>query len=346
MSRVTIADIAAELGVSVPTVSKVLNGRKDVAPTTRVRVEDALRRADYQRRGSGRTSSASSSNTVELVFHTIETPWSLEIIKGAQDVAVASDLKVTLTELGGEHRPPTEWIDGVLERKPLGVILVLATLAEEQRRQLVSRNVPFVVVDTFGEPPVGIPTVGSNNWNGGLAATRHLIEIGHEEIAVISGPREYLCSRARVDGFRSAHDEAGIPWNPENIRWGDFDVGGGYTLGYEILSRTDRPTAIFAGSDYQALGVMRAARDLGLSVPEDVSIVGYDDIPVARWISPGLTTVNQPLREMAATATRMLVENAVGVETLPTRIDLSTELVVRESTTQPPLHVQLGKPHK
>jgi DNA-binding LacI/PurR family transcriptional regulator len=222
----------------------------------------------------------------------------------------------------------------VLARRPLGVILVLSSLEQAQRHQLETRSIPFVVFDTAGEPPAGVPTVGSNNWSGGVAATRHLIGLGHRRIAVISGPADVLCSRARIDGFRSAHEEAGLTADPSLARYGDFYVDGGYEHGKELLTLPQRPTAIFAGSDMQALGVLRAARELGLDVPRDLSVVGYDDLPLAGWIGPALTTVHQPLRDMATTATTMLLDLARGGATLR-RIELPTELVVRESTAPP-----------
>ncbi|MET0162121.1 MAG: substrate-binding domain-containing protein, partial [Microbacteriaceae bacterium] len=228
------------------------------------------------------------------------------------------------------------WLDGVLARRPLGVLLVLSRLEAAQQHQLESRSIPYVVLDTDGEPQGDVPTVGSNNWLGGLSATRHLLELGHRRVAVISGPADVLCSRARIDGFRSAHDELGLTADPALVRYGDFAVEGGYRYGRELLDRPDRPTAIFAGSDMQALGVLRAARELGIDVPRELSVVGYDDLPLAAWVGPALTTVHQPLVEMAATATRMLVDLARGEAVKSPRIELQTRLVVRESSTAPP----------
>ena len=330
---VTIAEVAALAGVSVPTVSKVLNGRADVAAGTRARVEAILEEHSYRRR---RGRGTSDPQLIELVFNHFDNAWAQEVIKGVEDAAAARWVGVVLSELGGEHRPQQELIDDILARRPLGVLLVLSSLDTLQRHQLESRSIPFVVVATWGELPAGVPTVGSNNWNGGLLATRHLLSLGHRRIGVIAGPSDVLCSRARVDGYRSALDEAGIPTEPELVRWGDFHVTGGYTHGMELLSRPDRPTAIFAGSDYQSLGVMRAVRELGLSIPQDVSVVGYDDIPLAQWLGPSLTTVRQPLREMAGTATSMVLDLAAGGTPANPRIELATELVVRESTAPAP----------
>lgn len=330
----TIAQIAEEAGVSVPTVSKVLNGRPDVSPATRARVEELIAKHGYRRR-KGRMQRP-GTGLIDLVFHELDAAWAGQIIKGVEVVAGAERVGVVLSEFGGQHRPRQEWLDDVLARRPLGVIFVLSDVDETQRRQLASRNIPFVVVDTAGELPEGVPCVGSQNWNGGLAATRHLLGLGHRRIAVISGPQDVLCSRARVDGYRSALEEAGVPIDPSYICYGDFFVGGGYTHGSALLDRPDRPTAIFAGSDNQALGVMRAARERGLRVPEDLSIVGYDNLPVTEWLTPPLTTIHQPLTEMASTATQILLRMARGEPARNVRIDLATELVIRQSTAPPP----------
>ena len=336
-ARATIADIAAEVGVSVPTVSKVLNGRLDVSETTRLRVEEALSRHEYRKPVGSRSAGAKpgSSRLIDLVFHQGDNLWSQEIINGVERVSAPARVGVVLSGLGGAHRPPQEWIDDVMSRRPLGVLLVLSGLDERQRHQLHSRAIPFVVLDTQGNPPTDVPTVGSNNWNGGLVATQHLIGLGHRRIGVIMGPSDMLCSRARVDGFRSAHDEAGLPWDPSLIRWGEFAASSGYHHARELLERFDRPTAIFAGSDYVALGIARAARELGLRVPEDLSVIGYDNLPITQWLNPPLTTVNQPLREMGSLATQMLLTLAEGRTPSSMRVDLMTELVVRESTAPP-----------
>jgi DNA-binding LacI/PurR family transcriptional regulator len=328
----SIASIAAEAGVSIPTVSKVLNGRPDVAADTRARVESVIEQRQYRRR---RARHSSRPALIDLVFHELHSAWATEIISGVEEAAASERAAVVLSEFHGAHRPQREWFSDLLARRPLGVIFVLTELDSEQRKQLAARSIPFVVLDTAGEPPPDVPTVGSANWAGGLAATRHLLALGHTRIAVISGPTTMLCSRARVDGYRSALEAADVAVDPDFVRYGDFHVNGGYEHGLGLLSRADRPTAIFAGSDFQALGVMRAARELGLGVPADLSIVGYDDLPVAQWFDPPLTTVRQPLREMATTAARMVFTLAKGESPANERIDLATELVVRGSTGVP-----------
>jgi LacI family xylobiose transport system transcriptional regulator len=205
----------------------------------------------------------------------------------------------------------------------------------EYKRQLATRNIPFVVLDPAGEPDSDVSSVGSGNWAGGLAATRHLIELGHRRIAMINGPQEMLCSRARLSGYRSALDEAGIPFDPTIIDSGTFHYEDGVVAGTKLLTMENRPTAIFAGNDLQAFGVYEAARLLGLTVPDDISVVGYDDVPSASWVGPGLTTVRQPLIEMAEQATRLVLSMRDDPHPKLVRLDLATSLVVRASTAPP-----------
>jgi LacI family xylobiose transport system transcriptional regulator len=325
--RVTLAEIAAEAGVSLATMSKVLNGRTDVAPATRARLEEHLKRHGYRRRNS-----AQRNEVVELVFHELEPSWSMEVIEGVEEVADAAGLSVVLTVSGDRHAPSADWIDGVLRRRPVGVILVFSDIEARYREKLRSRGIPFVIVDPAGDPSPDVPSVGSANWSGGLMATRHLIELGHRRIAAITGPEDMMCSLARVDGYRSAMNAAGLPIDPALIRFGDFHPGGGERHARDLLALPDPPTAFFAGSDLQALGVIAAGSAAGLSVPGDLSVVGYDDIALARWMSPQLTTVHQPLRRMGEEATRLALRLADGATADTLRMDLATHLVVRGST--------------
>ncbi|MCC3270165.1 LacI family DNA-binding transcriptional regulator [Arthrobacter gengyunqii] len=331
-TRVTLADLASEAGVSLSTISKVLNGRSDVSRSTRSKVETLLDEHGYQRR----TSRAPSSRLLELVFHELESAWALEIIRGVENVARENGLSVVLTESGTRHAPGPEWVEGVIARQPAGVVLVFADLPQDCRRQLESRSIPFAIIDPAGDPTPDVPSVGSANWAGGMMATRHLIDLGHTRIAAITGPEDVMCSLARIDGYRSALNAAGLPYDRGLIRYGNFHVDGGRDHALELLSKPDRPTAIFAGSDIQALGVLDAARQLGISVPDELSIVGYDDLQVARWSSPALTTVHQPLIEMAEEAARMVLLLRDGQRPNNLRLDLATSLVVRQSTGPAP----------
>lgn len=328
----TIATIADEVGVSVATVSKVLNGRGDVAPETRTRIEASLERHRYRRRTKRQPT---ATGTIELVFHTLGANWAMEILRGVEAVTGPAKVAIVLSQLEGNYRPPDDWLESVISRRPLGVVLVMCNMTQSQQSLLRREHIPFVVVDTDSATTASVPTVGSNNWNGGLLAARHLLELGHRRIAVICGPKNVLCSQARLAGFRFGHDEYGLTIDPDLVRYGNFYLNAGYEHGLGLLDRPERPTAIFAGSDMQAMGVLRAARRLGLEVPSQLSVIGYDNLPVAAWTDPALTTIDQPLRDMAGTATRMLLDLARGIEPATTRIDLVTELVVRESTAPP-----------
>lgn len=330
---VTIARIAEKAGVSVPTVSKVINGRADVAAATRRRVEEIIQECGYQR-----PDKVAPARLLELVFHELESAWAVEIIRGVEEVAREAGVAVVLSELQGRHSPQQGWIEALLARRPTGVISVFSGLRPGQRVQLESRAIPFVVVDPTGEPGHDTPSIGATNWSGGLSATRHLIELGHRRIGVISGPANVLCSRARLDGYRAAMDAAGLPVDPALIRQGDFHVEAGFEQACALLSMRERPTAIFAGSDLQALGAYDAARQAGLSIPDELSVVGFDDLPVARWIGPPLTTVRQPLGEMAAAAARLVLALAHGERPDLTRVELATSLVLRQSTAVPAGH--------
>lgn len=192
-----------------------------------------------------------------------------------------------------------------------------------------------MVLDPGAELADDVPYVGATNWNGGRSATRHLIELGHRDIAVIGGPGRLYC-QARIDGHRSALQSAGLPVHDAGVVRAPLTAEGGHDAALELLSRPVRPTAVFAGNDLQAVGVCRAARTLGLRVPADVSVVGFDDLPIATMVDPPLTTVRQPLTEMAVAATELALALGRGETASPTGIELATKLIVRESTAPPP----------
>ncbi len=327
----TIADIAAQAGVSVPTVSKVINGRSDVSPETRRRVEAAIQERGYQRHGRVQR----AAPIIELIFHELDSEWALEIVRGVERVAGRHHQAVVLSEMQGRRTPGRGWIEAVLARRPAGVIAVFSDLSETMRDQLKTRGIPLVVVDPTGEPLHDTPSIGATNWNGGLTATRHLLGLGHRRIGLIAGPEDILCSRARLDGYRAAMDAAGVPIDPALISHGRFHVEEGIEKGRALLALPHRPTAIFAGNDLQALGVYQAAREARLHIPEDLSVVGFDDLPVARWVGPPLTTIRQPLVEMAVAAAELVLSMADGEVPAQSRIELATELIVRESTAPP-----------
>ena len=327
----TIAQIAELTGVSIPTVSKVVNGRSEVSPDTRALVEDVIREHGYRRRRKR----VGPAALLELVFHEIAGPYPLEIIKGVEQVARDNRLGVVLSQLQGRHTPGRGWIEDVLHRRPTGVIAVFSGPDATQRDKLRTRDIPLVLVDPTGDPGHTVPSVGAGNWSGGLSATRHLIDLGHRRIAIITGPPQMLSSRARLDGYRAALDTAHLPVDPELIREGDFHVEGGLRHARELLRLPDPPTAIFACNDGTAVGVYQAADEAGWRIPRDLSVLGFDDLLPAPWMIPPLTTIRQPLTEMAAAAANMVVAIARNQPPSRTRLEVATELVVRGSTAPP-----------
>ncbi|MEU7618676.1 LacI family DNA-binding transcriptional regulator [Micromonospora rifamycinica] len=326
---VTIAAIAESAGVSIPTVSKVINGRSGVAADTRARVEAAINHHGYRR-----TAPVTRSNMMELVFDRIADMWGLEIIRGVERVARQHRVGVVLTEFGPQRNAIRYWIEDTLARRPDCLVMV-AQLDTEQRQQLRARGIPVVVFDPTVELPEDVPFVGATNWAGGRSATRHLIGLGHRRIAMIGGPEHVLCCRARLDGHRSALDAAGAPVESELVVHTGLTHEDGRVAALGLLRRPDPPTAIFACNDLQALGVYQAAREVGLRIPTDLSVVGFDDLPMAALMDPALTTVHQPLMEMASTATELALALGRGERTSQVRLELATTLTVRESTAPP-----------
>ncbi|HEU5425499.1 MAG TPA: LacI family DNA-binding transcriptional regulator [Actinocrinis sp.] len=324
-----MTSIAREAGVSVPTVSRVLNGRSDVAPETRERVEELLRRHGYRRRVNRTQEPA---GLIDLVFNDLDSPWAVEIIRGVEDVGHAACVGTAVSAI--HHRPTAtrQWLRNVQARNTDGVILVTSDVQSPLHAELRRINVPTVVVDPAGVPGHEVPTVGAANWSGALAATEHLISLGHRRIGFIAGPRTLVCSRTRLDGYRAALEAAEIAVDPQLIVQGDFYHESGFKGTAELLSLANAPTAIFASSDQMALGGYEAVRQRGLRVPDDLSIIGFDDLPEVRWSSPPLTTVRQPLSDMGALAARTLLRLAGGERIESLRFELPTQLVVRDST--------------
>ncbi len=330
--RVTISLIAHEAGVSVPTVSRVVNGRSDVAPQTRQRIEALLRRYGYQPRGS-RARTTDGARLIDLVFNDLDSPWAVEIIRGVEDVAHAAGVGAVVSTIHRKAEPARQWLQNLRARASDGVILVNSMLEPSLLAELRRLSVPLVVVDPDGTPSLDVPAIGATNWAGGLSAAEHLLSLGHRRIGVVTGPRNMLCSQARLDGYRAALTAAGVQLADELLHEGDFYHESGFKSGQAMLTLAEPPSAILASSDQMALGVYEAVRQHGLRVPDDVSVLGFDDLPEVKWSSPPLTTVRQPLAEMGALAARTVLRLAAGDEVESPRVDLATTLVVRESTT-------------
>ena len=327
--RVTIATIAEAAGVSVPTVSRVLNGRTDVSPETRDRIEHLLREHDYRPRNSRQPVRV---GLIDLVFHDLDSPWAVELIRGVEDVTHIEGVGTVVSAVHHRTASTRQWLQNLRARASDGVILVASDGAGPVSTELHRLNVPMVIIDPAGGGITDVPTIGATNWSGGRTATEHLISLGHRRIGLVEGPKTMLCSRARLDGYRAALESAGIRVDRRLIEPGDFGHASGFTAASRMLDSDEPPTAIFASSDQMALGVYEAARQRGLRVPADLSVVGFDDLPEARWSSPPLTTVRQPLADMGGLAARTVLRLSRGEPIETPRVELATELVVREST--------------
>lgn len=323
---VTIAYIAESAGVSAPTVSRVLNGKKGVSDDTRARIEALINQYGYNK-------PPNRSNIVELVFRELKSMWAVEIISGVEQVARRDRVGVMVSEFG-LHDSVGRLMNDTLARRPQCVLSV-AQLSEAEREQLRAKGIPFVVFDPTAELPDDVPFVGATNWRGGRSAARHLISLGHTRIALISGPEDVLCCRARQAGYESAMKAAGLPIDPNLIVSAPLTREDGCAAARTLLNRRQPPTAIFASNDLQALGVYQAAREAGLRIPHDLSVVGFDDLPVVAWVDPPMTTVHQPLTEMAAAAAELALALGRGEHPQQIGVEIATTLTVRESTAPP-----------
>ncbi|MGW3294278.1 LacI family DNA-binding transcriptional regulator [Streptomyces xiamenensis] len=341
----TLAVIAREAGVSVPTASKVANGREDVSPETRRRVTEVLDRLGYVRRP--RFTAGRTPALVDLVMHQLDSPWSGAVLHGVEEAAHEAGVSVVvsaaLTRTRG-GRPERGWLDRLRARGSAGVLFNLAELSTAQYSWLDRHGIPFVMIDPVLEPPPGVPSVGATNWQGGVSATEHLIALGHRRIAVIGGFRRKQCSTARMAGYRSAMAAAGLPVPAEYVGYGGFSEDGARRETERLLALPEPPTAVFTCSDPMGLGACQALAARGVRVPRDLSVVSFDDLPQARWASPALTTVRQPLAEMAGTALRLLLRMMAGERPEGVRTELSTRLVLRDSTAPPRTRAATGAP--
>jgi DNA-binding LacI/PurR family transcriptional regulator len=324
--RSTLTGIAAQAGVSVSTVSKVLNGRTDVAPDTRDRVGQMLRSSGY------RVASGLPFGVADLLIGSLHGPWAEELIRGAVEAAREADQSIVVTTVESDA-DFGHWLDRAAERGTDGVLSVLHLPGPAERGRLGAAGIPLVVIDPPTEPGTGIRSVGTTNWQGGMAATRHLTDLGHRRIAAIGGPERFWSANARLDGYRTALLRSGLPVDEALVGRDEFySVAGARRETLRLLDLPDRPTAIVAGNDNQAFGVLQALAERGLRAPDDVSVVGFDDV-LATWATPPLTTVRQPLAAMAAAGFRML-RAEIG-PTAAEHVELATTLVVRESTAAP-----------
>jgi DNA-binding LacI/PurR family transcriptional regulator len=331
----TLTTIAREAGVSVPTVSKVLNRREDVAEATRRRVSEVLTRRGYVRRGSADLPDRPARPLLDVVLTGLGSTYAATILRAAEQAAHSAHMEIVVSAvLEGSRRdqPGHGWLDRIADRGTSGILAVLADLTEKQRCWLAHYEIPFVLLDPITAPPPDAHSVAAANYTGARHAVEHLAALGHRRIAIITGRQGRMCSDERLAGYRAAMVDAGLTVDQAYVRSGDFREAGGCRAMRELLDQRPMPSAVFACSDEMALGVYRALAERGLRVPADVSVVGFDDLPEARWVTPALTTVRQPLDQIATKAVRTLIDLIHDRAEHPLHLELAAPLVVRAST--------------
>ncbi|MFI5792945.1 LacI family DNA-binding transcriptional regulator [Streptomyces sp. NPDC051677] len=323
-----LTSVAGEAGVSLSTVSKVVHRRPDVGAATRARVEELLGRYGYVRPGEP---DPAVPRQIMAVFRDLSGPYTLEVARGIVDAA--DDLGINVVTGTTAHRSISQWLQECVALGAAGMIIVISMLAEDDQRRIVEQRLPVVLIDPLSAPSHDIPSIGVTNWSGAREAVQHLLGLGHTRVAMIAGRSHSLTGAARLHGYRAALEEAGIPYDPTLVRSTDFDYGESLAASLQILRSADPPTAVFAASDAQALGVLEAARQAGFAVPDDLAVMSFDDTMVAAMACPPLSAIRQPFAELGHEATRVLMRLAEGKPPTSSRIELATKLVPRTSTS-------------
>ena len=331
-SRVTIRDVARSAGVSVATVSKVINDRYGVSAETTAHVKSVIEELGYEASLVAQSLRNHQTNVIGVLVADLE-PFSTELLKGVGDAIRGSGFELVVYSAGGRVEENVGWERRYLSRLSGtlvdGAILVTPTVVG------VNYCAPVVAVDPH-TGPAGQPTVDSDNVTGGRLAGEHLLGLGHRRIAMLTGRPDLLSAQLREQGFREAMAAAGLPVDEDLIRVGGYDPEVSAEQAAALLSGPDRPTAVFAANDLSAIATIDVAHGLGLSVPRDLSVVGFDDIPEASQCTPGLTTVKQPIQQMGRRAVELLIrlirDGSDGTGATGTHIMLATEMVVRAST--------------
>ena len=337
--RVTLADVARLAGVSTTTASKVLNGRGDVGASTRERVLAVMAELGY--RPTTARHERSRDRSIITVLDFVESRYAGTVLQGILVAATAAKAELLL------RLPPDEpvrtsraaaraWME---ERKASGVVGMIALAAAVPDPVLLAAEdleVPVVAIDPIDTTESRVVSIGSTNWAGGRSATEHLIKLGHRRIAWIGGPLGSAPSVERFHGYQAALDSAGITPDRALVRHEAFSFEAGFRHALDLLSLDDRPTGIVAGNDEIALGVLAAAGRLGIAVPRELSVTGFDDTPQTEWTTPRLTSVRQPLAGMGRMAVETVLAMADGVQPASRHLQLATTLSVRDSTGPAP----------
>jgi LacI family transcriptional regulator len=328
-SRVTIRDVAAQAGVSVATVSKVINQRYGVSEETNARVLAVIKDLGYEASLVAQSLRNRRTNIIGILVADLE-PFSTELLKGAADAIRGSAYDLVIYSAGGcrvgdnvgwERRYLSRLSGTLID----GAVLVTPTVTD------VHYEAPIVAVDPHTGPS-DLATIDSDNLHGARLATEHLLALGHRRIGMLGGRSDLQSAQLREQGYRAAHQDAGIPVDPELVQIGAYDPEISVDAAHRLLAGPDRPTAVFAANDLSAIATMDVARELGLRVPQDLSVVGFDNVPESALCTPPLTTVDQSIRLMGLRAVEMLIQLIRGEDVPKTHVTLATKLVVRQTT--------------
>jgi LacI family transcriptional regulator len=338
----TIREIADLAGVSIATVSRVLNGRDDVADETRDLVGRVIREHGYTANRNARGLSAGRTGLVGVLVPLVYPVYFSAILSGAAEALYEQEMRLVLSPTRHEHAREVSLLDRLMHGVTDGALIVLPEESSEELERALADRYPFVVVDPRMPLEERIPSVSAAHMSGADQAMRHLLSLGHRRIAAITGRPGWVATEDRRRGYHAALAAARILPDPDLEAEADFEIAPGEEAAGALLDLRNPPTAIFAFNDNIAIGAMRAARERGLRVPEDLSIVGFDDIEHATIVTPPLTTVRQPLAEMGRTAVSLLVRLLEHQRFETLHIELATRLVVRESTAPPRMAAVAG----
>lgn len=335
--KATLTEVAALAGVSLATASKVANGRPDVARKTRERVEQAIRDLRYE---TLKRNPSTARPSIAFLADVFGSTYAMEILRGAVEAAEEAGVDLVLERIHATTEPAGQPTTAALTQRllaanRLGAVVLTSGIGGNLYSSIVSARLPMVVIDPLDSSLPGVVSVGSTNWLGGRSAAEHLLGLGHREVAVLAGPLESLSATARLDGFLSTFRQAGISIPEDRVRHVRFDAGQAAATSAQWLESPSPPTAILAASDTQAMGVLRVADRMGVQIPEQLSVVSYDDTPLASWATPPLTAVHQPLADMGRRAVETALLMHAGGEPESRHIELATSLVVRDSTAAP-----------
>jgi LacI family transcriptional regulator len=329
--RPTIYDVARLAGVSTATVSRALNGTGQIAPSTRASIEAAVEQLGYRPNTIARSLVTKSTQTIALLLPDITNPFYAALVSGIQQVALSHGHTMLLCTTESDAEREEHYLRVLRAKQVDGALVDGLVLPSDRIARIVEEGFPIVCLDRDIDSR-SIPLVQVDNRLGGRMATEHLVDLGHTEIAHVTGARELKISDERLAGYREVLAAAGLNAAPALVREGRFTEEGGHEAARVLLLHKPPPTAIFAANDLSALGVLNAVAETGRKVPDDVSVVGFDDLRLAAFTSPPLTTVRQPGIEIARLATEILIGLTQGRRTEKMRHLLEPELVVRGST--------------